>query len=135
MPSIYWGNTFITGIPLLDAQNKHLVERLDSFFEHQCNERNEDFDCLMFQEFLFYIQDHFRQEELFYERYDPQDLDEHRQQHIFFQENLNGFIPDVINEGSEASRGLFEYIRDWVVFHILHLDKNIACTIKNSISV
>ena len=135
MLSIYWKNTFLTGIPLLGTQNKHLVERLNLLLEHQYNERNKDFHCQMFRDFLSYIQDHYRQEELFYEQYDPQDLDEHREQHFLFQENLNGFFPDVMNEGPDASRGLSEFVRDWFVFHILHVVKNIACNINYSIHV
>ena len=133
MPSIDWDNTFCTGIPLLDVQNKHFVERVNLLFEHQHEEWNKDFICQIFHDYLAYTQNHFRQEELFYEQHDPQELYEHREQHFLFQENLNSLFPDVMDEGPDASRGLSEFIRDWTVFHILHVDKNIACSIRNSV--
>ena len=94
MPSISWKDMFCTGIPLLDTQNKHFVERLNLLIQSQYNAQNKDIYCQMFREFLPYVQDHFRQEDLFYEQYDPQELEEHQQQHFLFQENLNSFIPD-----------------------------------------
>jgi hemerythrin len=133
MSNISWDAKFRTGIPILDTQNKHFLEKVNLLSECLYNEVNNDSSSRIFRDFLSYTQNHFKQEELFYEQYDLQELDEHRQQHFLFQENLISFSSEVINEGPDALKGLTEFIQDWVVFHILYVDKNITSSIQNSI--
>ena len=81
---------------------------------------------------MAYAHEHFRQEELFLEQFDPDELAEHRRQHFLFQETLTCFCRNVTRDGLDAAVELNQSIRDWVVFHIAHVDKSIARSIKNS---
>jgi hemerythrin-like metal-binding protein len=132
MLSIEWQTSYCSGIPLLDTQNKQFIETLNLLFEYQDNDPDHGFLCQMLWKIVAYAHEHFRQEELFLEQFDPDELAEHRQQHFLFQENLTRFCRNVTRDGLDAAVELNQYVRDWVVFHIAHVDKSIARSIKNS---
>lgn len=135
MLSIEWDNTFSSGIPLLDTQNKHFVETLNLLFEYENTTSDVDLLHQRLQKTEVYIREHFRQEELFLERFDPDDLGEHQSQHFLFLENLKYFCQDLITAGPDALDELSCYMRDWAVFHITQVDKSIAQRIKCAFSI
>ena len=130
MLSILWEDTYRTRIALLDTQNKHLLEMLNVLFELQQGESDSNLLTQKLWETLDHLIHHFKQEEQLYELYVPDDLEEHRYQHFLFQDNLKSYCCSVIEGETENSHALCEYICEWVVFHILHMDKNIARKIK-----
>ena len=132
MLSIEWKTDYCTGIRLLDTQNKHLVETLNQLFEYQDNNPNHSLFGQISSRIVAYISKHFEQEELFLEQFDPDELAEHQQQHFLFQENLKYFCQNVVGRGRDAEMELCQYVQDWVVFHIAHVDKSIARSIKNT---
>jgi hemerythrin-like metal-binding protein len=137
MASIEWDTHYCTGIPLLDTQNKHFIEILNQLLDQQATNNDRHVLCLMFGNLLGFVQEHFRQEELFYEQYHLDELSEHRQQHFLFQENLNFFYRDVVKEQNQdnVSKELCEYLRDWAVFHVAYVDKSMAHNIKSLMRV
>lgn len=122
MVSIEWKKTCCTGIPLLDTQNKHLVEMLNSLFEFHRIEHNPAALLKTLQGIYKHIREHFRQEEELYKQYLPEYLEEHQLQHSMFLENFDSAIENGISD----SENLYGYIRDWVVFHIENMDMNCA---------
>ena len=130
MQSIQWENMFHTRVPLLDTQNKHLVEMLNVFFELQNEQPESDVLFEMLWRISKHFNEHFKQEELLYEQYVPEDLEEHRYQHSLFQDNLTSYCVSVLERETEPSHILCEYIRDWLVFHISHMDMNTASKIQ-----
>ena len=88
MLRIEWDNLYCNGIPLLDTQNQHFVETLNMLFEYQSTNPDAEQLCQRLQKLQVYIREHFRQEELFLERLDPEGLMEHQLQHFLFVKNL-----------------------------------------------
>ena len=130
MHSILWEDTYRTRVPLLDAQNKHLMEMLNVLFSLQQEQPDSNLLTQKLWDTLNHLIHHFKQEELLYEQYVPEELEEHRYQHVLFQDNLKSYCFAVVEGENENSHALCEYIREWVVFHILHMDKNSARKIK-----
>ena len=130
MLSIKWDDTYCNGIPLLDTQNKNFVEMLNLLFEYQ--DTNPDTSLLYqkFREVETYAREHFRREELFLERFYPDELADHRSQHSLFLDNLKCFSCNVVSDGPDAVNDLSCYIRDWAVIHIGFMDKSITSCIK-----
>ena len=86
----------------------------------------------IFYETINHLREHFSEEEYFYKVYAPHDLEEHRNQHQLFLETMEHLGYDAFEEGTEASRAMCEYLRNWMIFHILHFDKNTAYDIKRA---
>jgi hemerythrin-like metal-binding protein len=131
MISIEWKKSYDTGIALLDTQNKHFIEKINLLFELQDNNPEPGFLCEAFCSTLEYAREHFRQEEIFLERLNPDGLFEHCQQHYLFQQNLYNSFKESIKGGKKAICELNQFIRDWIDFHITHLDQNIAMHVRN----
>ena len=129
MLQIEWSTNYCTGIRLLDTQNKHTFEMLKLLFEFQREDPGPDMFHQLFRQTVNHLEEHFQEEEQFYQKHAPQELDSHRLQHQDFLQALDHRCNDL----TETSGTLCEYVLDWMIFHILNFDKNAAYSIKSAV--
>lgn len=101
--------------------------------EHLHDNPESDFLPQMFCSVAECAQEHFREEEIFLEQFNPKELSEHRQHHLLFLEKLKGSLQTAIKGSVEVKQQLGEFIRNWTVFHITCMDNCIAGSIRNSV--
>ena len=128
-----WEKSFETGLPEVDKQHHYLVDLTNVFGKRLAQDEvsSEDLEQL-FNELAGYTQYHFSEEEKEMARFkvDPR--------HIAFHENEhNGFLSDVVQmyqeialNQSESTERLFDFLMNWLVYHILGCDMKMARQIE-----
>ena len=106
---------------------------LNLLFELQEDEPAVDVFLQIFHETVNHLEEHFQEEEQFYQTHAPQELDSHREQHQHFLKTLEHRSNDLNDEDPETLRALCDYFRDWLILHVLDFDKNTAYHIKSSV--
>ena len=132
MNLINWDESLTTGIMLIDAQHKTLVNKVNQL--HECLHHKNSCDNLpiLLDELLEYTFYHFETEEELFERYEYKDKETHILEHNNFREYIKSFL-EVKDENNilEASN-ILAYLKDWIEHHIKEVDMKYVSLLKNS---
>ncbi|GLO60850.1 GGDEF domain-containing protein [Vibrio sp. MACH09] len=129
MKSFQWDKSFETGIDEVDEQHLYLVELLNKYGE-LTNENDfslEDAKQVLV-ELSAYTSYHFYQEEMLMKRagISQQHFQEHHATHQKFIRDLNEFAEAVSDNRDNLSQSLWDFLAQWLVYHILGSDQNMA---------
>jgi len=123
---VSWDESLCTGITLIDNEHRYLIKLMNDlyYFIHE----NSDITIVLkaiknLREYTFI---HFRDEEKYmidnkYEKYKT-----HIKLHKYFEHQLQGFEDDVMDMPFLVGFEILEFLRDWLVDHILIADKEIS---------
>jgi hemerythrin len=132
--AIYWEEKLITGVPAIDEQHKEIFiefERLSRSIEE--GGRNDEIESLL--DYLNeYVNTHFTDEEKLMSLFKYPGLEEQRQQHIQFKENitkLREMLTDNVPAKEIAIRIDATLIR-YFISHVRKLDSKLGDFIKSS---
>lgn len=133
MDVINWDENFVTGLTEVDKQHRHLVELINQFGNLLAQDQmtpesiNE-----LFSELCAYTDYHFNTEELAMQK-----AGIHQDHFSFHQQKHKRFLEQVIQLRNEvaAERGtnlndLYKFLMNWLVYHILGTDINMARQVK-----
>lgn len=131
MKSFQWSKYFETGIGVIDKQHLSLVKLLNQYGALVAEDRISVKELKLATEQLSnYASYHFKEEEiLMYEAgVDKRHLKIHRAQHKDFMKDVRSFSSAIMNKDAEGrlAKQLFEYLAQWLVYHILGSDQNMA---------
>jgi len=129
MESFKWGKVFVTDLPEIDDQHRKLVSMVNSFGQVVADNNSTNHYLLgMFQELTAYAQEHFKIEEKLMGRVqiDPRHRNAHISQHADFVIDLSGLASSIDLDNAEDSRMLLDFLINWLAFHILGTDQNMA---------
>lgn len=128
MEILQWNHYFETGIADVDKQHQHLVNVTNDFGQMLSHGQLQANDVeKVFSELVSYTQYHFDEEEKLMNNVgvDSRHTDSHAETH-------KGFLNDVlvmkqmIADEKAGLTDLFEFLMNWLVYHILGDDKNMA---------
>ena len=132
MPLITWGPRLETGIAIIDAQHKRLVDiinELNAAFEAG---RSDEIMGAMFDELVAYTEMHFGVEEKLMASHDYEEIESHRREHRVFTDQIK---MDQYNFNAGAwkfDKRMMDYLRGWLVNHIAVSDQAYAPTLKGA---
>jgi len=130
MELIKWTDKYTLGIQEIDNQHKGLVVIINELFtymsEGKAKEKMED----VFDHLTEYTKKHFSAEELMLYRYAYKDIEEHKVEHKKFIEKLEAFKKDFNNSKITISLEVLNFLKDWLLNHILISDKKYATHIS-----
>lgn len=135
-----WNNNLKTGISEVDSQHHKLVDITNSLGSLLSSGDIKDEDLeKAFKELLDYTKYHFEEEEKVMETYslDNRHLLAHKKIHMTFINDVSDLKQEFIKKDKEASRSLFNFLTNWLVYHILGSDMEMTRQInavKNGIS-
>ena len=129
MKSFQWGDNYQTGIVEVDQQHKRLVDLI-----------NQLGDCLnhyelivddlgpIFSELVSYTKHHFTDEQSMMTRagIDVRHLDRHIQSHHDFIHELTSLHVHISSDECGSAEELLNFLVNWLAFHILDTDQNMA---------
>ncbi len=123
MELIKWTEQYNTGITEIDNQHKGLVIIINELFELMSkgqarNKMDEIFDHL-----TDYTKKHFFAEETMLIKFAYKEYDDHKEQHTKFIDQLNVLKKDLINNNVTVSIKTLNFLKDWLLNHILVSDK------------
>lgn len=129
MQFFQWDETFQTGSPLVDEQHQQLVDIVNRFGDllaHNATGRQEvETVC---QELLEYTRYHFDAEERLMASLglDQRHHQQHQQQHMDLLNEINPLRQHLVSENYALGKNTFEFLINWLVFHILGTDMLMA---------
>ncbi len=133
MDVIQWGDVFETGHCLIDDQHRTLVEKTNKFGELLAvnSFSSRDFQLLM-TELVSYTQYHFLEEETAMSNagVDLRHITQHKEEHERFLSDVTLLKEKVCGAGKNCHRQLFEFLINWLVYHILGSDMSMSRQMK-----
>jgi diguanylate cyclase (GGDEF)-like protein/hemerythrin-like metal-binding protein len=123
-----WNDVYVTGIPEVDRQHRHLVEVINRFGEvlTRGTEATEEEVSAVFEELKVYAEQHFREEEAIMglAGVDPRYVQQHHREH-------QGFLDEVLRMRADKatkdpSSFLLQFLSHWLAYHILGSDHGMA---------
>lgn len=137
MEEIVWTSRLATGVDVLDAQHKDLIDRLRSLSE---SIRDGETKAELLQTFGFletYVREHFSEEENEFERLRCPEAELNRKGHQRFLQSFQALKARLQSEG--PSEGLAQEIHhelgEWFVHHILLVDTRLYVLARSQSSV
>jgi len=125
MQLFQWDQTFATGSPVVDSQHQYLVEIINRFgvliMRDASNTQEIDKVCAQLMEYTNY---HFAEEEQLMDAVglDQRHTAQHRQQHNDLVNEIEPLRRLIVKGDLAAGKHLFEFLINWLVFHILGTD-------------
>jgi len=117
MTTVKWNNSYSTGIDIIDEQHKKLFDIMNEIYV--ASENNSDISIIvaLFDELHKYTQYHFDEEEAYFSSLSENSIDEHKQQHQYFIDELEKIKQQCLRIGGLSLELLF-FLNDWLVEHI-----------------
>lgn len=121
-----WNSSYETGIQIIDEQHKQLVEILSNLFESM----RVGLGFKQIQHTIMELKDytitHFSEEERYMKEINYPNYVEHVEVHKYFIENVEDFAKKYENGEIAISLQILDFLKNWLVNHILTVDKYIA---------
>lgn len=136
LEAFVWEERFATGIPLVDAQHKRLLELVNRL-GHRGMDSAADGLPEMIAEVRAYADYHFRSEEAVWKRggVAAKVQASHRRLHLDFSHRIAALEQDFAEQPQELARLLHEFLCSWLVMHILGEDQELARQIQHAAAV
>ncbi|MBU1610885.1 MAG: bacteriohemerythrin [Proteobacteria bacterium] len=126
MPLIEWDASLETGIGMIDAQHRILVDlinKLDASVQEGSPAKAVELVLVDLKKYTVY---HFSAEETLMVRSGYAGFEAHRDQHQEFMEEVDGFEIDSLTGAPDVAQDVLEFLKDWLTNHIRVSDKDFA---------
>jgi hemerythrin len=131
-----WTEDLAVGVSTIDSQHKELFKRIGKLVaaikEHRCKEEVDG--TILFLE--DYARFHFAEEEKRMQEAGYEGLAEHRKHHAVYLKNIGDLkgqatLPRIHGMSYELSVTVNQVVVDWIVDHIMKIDKKFGSFLKN----
>jgi hemerythrin-like metal-binding protein len=129
---ITWDKKYSIGIEVIDNQHQKLVEHLNSYYESILNGKAKDEIDNILEKLIDYAVYHFSEEEKVMNSIKGSNFSSHFQEHKNFCLRVLE-LKAKAHSGEEVSYELFDFMKDWVLTHILLVDQKIGEAYKKNI--
>ena len=118
-----WKTEYATGLRVIDEEHKKLLTLINSVLAAvHCN-TGEEFERHALNELVEYTKYHFRREEELMSSNQFPDYEGHKAQHDQMIEQVEGFIRRYEERGRDALKDVADYLKLWLLQHILVTDR------------
>ena len=122
MSLIIWNDSLITGIDMIDAQHKILINKVNKLQSCIQNENSFDNLSILLDELLEYTIYHFEMEEELFNNSKYSEKDFHLKEHAAFSNYIKGFLDVKNRDNILEAKNLLKYLNNWIVYHIKEVD-------------
>jgi hemerythrin-like metal-binding protein/PAS domain S-box-containing protein len=128
---ISWENDYNTDIQLIDDQHKILVDLINQFYVSFKNGRAKKQVKNILKGLTDYTEYHFGVEEKYFKQFKYENEAEHLALHKVFVEKINQFQSDYNSGKITLSYDIMNFLKDWLVNHILLEDRKYIALFKD----
>jgi hemerythrin len=116
------------GIKELDDQHQQLTEIINELYYAYMQGNHRAVLCGLITRLNDYAHEHFALERQYMERFvfEMPDYEQHMQEHREFFTDAIGFLLRYIEEGSEITPEMLDYLQDWWKDHVMVRDKELG---------
>ncbi len=129
-----WERKYATGIKKIDSQHRKLVEMINNLYEELVIKGNTDYIDELLMDLKIYTISHFTTEEKMFTKYNykGEDFEKHIEKHEQFKNKIAECMGDTVTSKKEIAYNLSEYLKGWLVHHILDTDMKFSLHMKRN---
>ena len=131
MDFLAWNEKFSVSVDSIDDQHRKLFGITNRLNESVKTKTSKDAISVLISELEAYTRVHFSAEERIWKSYNYPELVSHKKMHKYFTDELanikQSFSQDVF---SSSPQSLLNFLRDWLIQHILGEDKKIKYLVQ-----
>ena len=130
MPFFKWSDSYSVGTPGIDAQHKKLFALINDLHEAMSQGKGKDILGKILDGLMDYTKVHFSDEEKMLAKVNYPELAIQRTQHTAFVKKLSELQTDYKNGKAAMTLPVLEFLNDWLLNHILKVDKKYESYVK-----
>ncbi|MCP4155241.1 MAG: hemerythrin family protein [bacterium] len=125
-----WDDNYSVKVIEMDRQHKKLVDLINRLHDAMKSGQANEVQKGILQEMIKYTKSHFADEEKYLEKHNYPGMKEQKRQHELFVEELRGFVQDYKDGKLMLSLDIMNFLKDWLLNHILKVDKKYTDFLK-----
>lgn len=118
-----WTPEYVLGNNNIDKDHEKLFLLLNKLYDAVCEAKSESILETIIDELFQYTIYHFDKEEKLFQKFNYKYAEAHIKQHELFLDKIKDFNVKSVIEAQRTAIQLLNFIRDWIINHILFLDK------------
>jgi len=119
---IQWGPKYFIGLKEIDDQHKVLVDLINEVYRNYGKGSNKKTTIKVLEELVNYTVFHFGNEENYFKKFGYKDVANHVSQHNAFVDKIKKISTEFKNGDASISIDLVDFLKDWLINHILKTD-------------
>jgi len=128
---VEWKDEYSVGLEEIDSHHKRLIELLNkSYLMVLQDDKHPELSKLLF-ELLAYAKYHFAAEEELMREYQYEKMEQHELAHLSFINKVVTYKKDLGTGMKYLSVEIFDFIRSWLLDHILKIDAEMGKSIRS----
>ncbi len=129
-----WDDKFSVSIESIDNQHKELVQQINNLHDAMMEGRGQKEVEPIIEKLIGYTDSHFKHEEELFDKFNYEDKQEHKNIHKNLIDQVVDLQTKVKAGEAPLSSDLMEFLKEWLMTHILQEDKRyIACLTGNNV--
>jgi hemerythrin-like metal-binding protein len=128
---IAWKEKYNLGIIIIDEQHRKFVDTINALYESISAGQVKENMPAVFQGLDDYANFHFATEEKYFDEFHYEGAAEHKDKHQEFRGILEVFREQVAEHAVEVSINLLDYLEDWLLDHLITMDKKYVQCFKD----
>ena len=129
---INWDERYSVGFELIDEQHKQLVGMINELYSSFIEGKAQETASSILEKMIQYTDYHFTTEHKFFEKYNYPETEEHKKIHKSFVDKAIELKEGVDSEKVTVSYDIMNFLRQWLLEHILKEDKKFAKYFKQN---
>jgi hemerythrin-like metal-binding protein len=121
-----WESRLSIGVKQFDDHHKELIRIISELRESKNSGENHVYLKNLLFELLSYTKYHFTAEERLMEKFNYQQMIEHKLEHKKLTEQVEQFLESYSKGKVDLDEKLFEFLKRWLFEHILETDKKLG---------
>lgn len=130
MAFIVWDEKYSVGIQDIDNQHKQLIKAINDLHDAMKIGKSKDILKDLIDSLVNYADVHFSNEEALMSSHKYPELEEHKKKHKVFTEKINEFRDKFNLSSFMTSIEVMEFLKQWLMHHILDTDKQYSPYLK-----
>ena len=131
MAYINWDDKYSVGISKIDEQHKKWIQYLNDLHDAMKSGKSKDIMNGLLNEMIQYTKTHFSLEEDYLKRYNYPGYTAHIAEHKKFTDKVMEFKSGFNQTGGILSIEVMNFMRDWLIKHIMVIDKQYSPFLMN----
>jgi len=130
MPNLEWSDNLKVNISAIDTQHQKLVELVNKLFDAMKIGKGKSVTGEILKELADYTVYHFETEESLMEKYEYPDSDHHILAHKNLVDQVLAFQRKFAKGEITVTLELFKFLNNWLIDHIVAVDKKFGTFLK-----
>ena len=130
MPIMSWNSTLATGIPSIDAQHQQLVTYVNDLYDAMTQKKGREVTGKILNQLVDYTIKHFAHEEQWFAKSKYPDTPAHLKEHQDLAKQVGAFGTAFASGKASVDSELMNFLRNWLMNHIMKSDKKYVTHLK-----